>query len=65
MHGTSPGSCVLSQPDEVRGNTCHPWGSYQERDLGNVVTGHLEAESTLGLMEEFVPRCSILILSTK
>lgn len=38
-------------------------GSCQDFYLSSVFTGHLEAVSALGLMEQFVPRCSILMLS--
>lgn len=45
------------------GAACVIWGLRQDFCLLSVFTGHLEAGSALGLMEEFDPRCSILMLS--
>lgn len=62
VRGPGAGRCALS-PAAVRGSVCHFGGSRQDFCLLSVFTGHLEAGSALGLMEEFDPRCSILMLS--
>ena len=48
--------CSLLQSGAAYGGSCRDFY------LGSVFTGHLEAGSALGLMEQFVPRCSILML---